>query len=84
MVIKTRKLFIKNKILTLEIGDTNFSPFIKNYLDCLRLPDISSKRLCKQQLNSSINSFSFIALFLYTTFSEWLLSPFSKISLIIS
>ena len=90
MEIRTRKLFIKNKnkILPLEIGDTDFSPFIKKYfakyVDCLRLPDISSERLCKQQLNSSINSFSFIALFLDTTFPEWLLSPFSKISLIIS
>ena len=90
MEIRTRKLFIKNKnkILPLEIGHTNFSPFIKKYFakyaDCLRLPDISSERLCKQQLNSSINSFSFIALFLYTTFPEWLLLPFNKTSLIIS
>ena len=91
MEITTRKLFIKNKnkILPLEIGDTDFSdPFIKKcfekYVDCLRLPDISSERLCKQQVNSSINSFSFIALFSYTTFPEWLLSPFSNISLIIS
>ena len=88
MEIRTRKLFIKNKnkILPLEIGDTDFSPFIKKcfvkYVDCLRLPDISSEPLCKHQLNSSINSFSFIALFLYTTFPEWHLSPFSKISLI--
>ena len=31
MEIRTRKLFIKNKnkILPLEIGDTNFNPFIK-------------------------------------------------------
>ena len=90
MGIGTRKLFIKNnnKILPLEIGDTDFSPFIKKYfakyVDCFRLPDISSERLCKQQLNSSINSFSFITLFSYTTFPEWLLSPFSNISLIIS
>ena len=89
MEIRTRKLFIKdkNKILPKK-SYTDFSPFIKKYfakyVDCLRLPDISSERLCKQQLNSSINSFSFIALFLYTTFPEWLLSPFSKISLIIS
>ena len=90
MEIRKRKLLIKNKnkTLTLEIWDTNFSPFIKKYfakyVDCLRLPDISPERLCKQQLNSSINSFSSIALFLYTSFPEWLLSPFSKISLIIS
>ena len=90
MEVRTRKLFIrkKNKILPLEIGDTNFNPFIKKYfakyVDCLRLPDISSERLCKQQLNSSINSFSFNALFLYITFPEWLSSPFSKISLITS
>ena len=90
MEIRTRILFIKNKnkILPLEIGHTNFSPFIKKYfakyVDCLRLPDISSERLCKQQLNSSLNSFSFIALFLYTTFPEWLLSPFNEISIITS
>ena len=41
MEIRTRKLFIKNKnkILPLEIGDTDFSPFIKKYfakyVDCL-------------------------------------------------
>ena len=55
-------------------GDTDFSPFIKKYfakyVDCLRLPDISSERLCKQQLNSSINSFSFIAFFFIYNFSE--------------
>ena len=33
MEIRTRKLFIKNKnkILPLEIGDADFSPFIKKY-----------------------------------------------------
>ena len=69
MEIMTRKLFIKNKnkILPLEIGNTDFSPFIKKYfakyVDCLRLPDISFERLCKQQLNSSINSFYMLIFF---------------------
>ena len=69
--IRTIKLVIKNKnkLLPLEIGDTNFSPFINKYfaeyVDCLCLRDISSERLCKQQLNSLINSFSLNALFLY-------------------
>ena len=77
MEIRTRKLFIKNKnkILPLEIGDTDFS-HIKKYFASIRLSSfcISSERLCKQQLNSSINSFSFIALFSYTTFPEWLIA----------
>ena len=74
MEIRTIELVIKNKnkILPLEIGDTNFSPFINKYFAeyvyCLCLRDISSERLCKQQLNSLINSFSLNALFLYINF----------------
>ena len=58
--------------MTVSCGDTNFSPFINKYfaeyVDCLCLPDISSERLCKQQLHSLINSFSLNALFLYINF----------------
>ena len=71
---RTIKLVIKNKnkILPLEIGDNYFLPFINKYfaeyVDCLCLRDISSERLCKQQLNLLINSFSLNALFLYIYF----------------
>ena len=59
--------------IPLDIGDTYLSPFINKYFaeyeDCLCLRDISSERLCKQQLNSLINSFSSNTLFLYMNFT---------------